>query len=107
MCRHLVIQLYSYTYQRAFSLQRPFLCVHLVFILGGQESKEISKLHGRMSKDLVKAAEKASAAVSESAGGQKKGKSSACPHALALNAFSRYDVDKLGFLKVRSCETTL
>lgn len=49
-----------------------------------QESKEISKVHGRMSKDL--------ATISA----RKK----TCPFALTVKALSSYDTEGLGFVKV-------
>lgn len=49
-----------------------------------QESKELSKVHGRMSKDLATIA------------GRKK----TCAFALTVKALSSYDTEGLGFVKV-------
>lgn len=55
-----------------------------------QESKEISKMHGRMSKDLATIA----------------GKKKTCPFALVVKALSSYDAERLGFVKVIDTDGT-
>lgn len=60
------------------------------FVSKAQDSKELSKLHGKISKDLTRA--------SGSVG--KKNNNDACPYGEALKLFTRYDEEDVGFLKV-------
>lgn len=61
----------------------------LSLCLRGQESKEVSKIHGRMSKDLARAADRSS-------------NPAACPFALVVKALSKRDSEGTGFVKVES-----
>ncbi|CAM9502376.1 unnamed protein product [Ectocarpus sp. 12 AP-2014] len=61
----------------------------LELVLAEQESKEVSKIHGRMSKDLARAADR-----------NRGSKQSACPFALVVKVLSKQDAEGLGYIKV-------
>lgn len=56
-----------------------------------QEPKELSKIHGKMSKDLARAAD-------------RSGKPAACSFALVVKALSKHDLEGTGFVKVERLE---
>ncbi|CAM9116657.1 unnamed protein product, partial [Hapterophycus canaliculatus] len=66
----------------------------LELVLADQESKEISKIHGRMSKDLARAADRSSKPI-------------ACPFSLVVKALSKHDPEETGFVKASDFKRSL
>ncbi|CAN0343330.1 unnamed protein product, partial [Pylaiella littoralis] len=68
----------------------------LELVLAEQESKMISKIHGRMSKDLAKAADRSA-----------RSNNTACPFALVVKALTKHDTEGLGFAKASDFKRSL
>eukprot|EP00903_Cladosiphon_okamuranus_P008645 g8289.t1 len=68
----------------------------LELLLAEQESRELSEIHGRMSKDLARAADRSSSSSKP-----------ACPFALVVKALSKNDTEGLGFVKASDFKRSL